>query len=121
MYWQLMSDMGYNSTRDDVQALSNGTTFNWLGVNIVKMPTVVYATTAGVVRDYGNAGTTTDMAVALLVQKNCTSMAMTDIYTQVNEAATGYFGGTYEATIMAGGKYRRTDKYGVVPIIQIGT
>ncbi len=121
MYWQLMTDLGYSTYRADLPGLTNGTTNTLFGVQIIMMPSVVYATTAGVIRDYGNAGTTTDMAVALLVAKSCTSMAMTDIYVQDNPAATGYFGGTYEATIMAGGKYRRTDKYGVVPIIQIGT
>jgi len=122
MYWQLLTDLGYTAYRDDSRNLGpDGKLLNLYGVTIIPMPTVVYATTAGVVRAYGDSGTTTDMSVALLVQKNCTSMAMTDIYTQMNEAATGYFGGTYEATVMAGGKYRRTDKYGVVPIIQIGT
>lgn len=121
MYWQLMKDMGYNADRDDVQALSNGTTFDWLGIKIIKMPSVVYATTAGVVRPFGNAGTTTDMGVALLVQKSCTSMAMTEIAAFVKEADPTYFGDLYSASVMSGGKYRRTDKYGVVPIIQIGT
>ncbi len=122
MYWQLMSDMGYNSTRDDVQALSNGTTFNWLGVNIIKMPTVVYAQTgAGAVRPFGNAGATTDMGVALLIQKACSSMAMTEISAMIKEGDPTYFGDLYSATVMGGGSYRRTDKYGVVPIIQTGT
>ena len=122
MYWQLLTDLGYTTYRDDSRNLDgNGKLLNLFGVTIVPMPTVVYAQTNGTVREYGNAGTTTDMAVALLVQKGCTSMAMTDIYTQANEAATGYFGGTYEATLMAGGKYRRTDKMGVLPIIQVGT
>lgn len=118
MYWQLMTDLGYSTYRADLPGLTAGTTNTLFGVNIIMLPSVAYATTAGAIRAYGNAGTTTDQSVALLVNKNMTSMAMTDIYTQINEAATGYFGGTYESTIMAGGKYRRTDKMGVVPIIQ---
>lgn len=122
MYWQLLTDLGYTAYRDDSRNLNGeGKLLSLYGVTIIPMPTVVYATTAGVVRDYGNAGATTDMGVALLVQKSCTSMAMTDIVANTNENATGYFGGTYEATVNAGGKYRRTDKYGVVPIIQVGT
>ena len=122
MYWQLLTDLGYTAYRDDSRNLNGeGKLLSLYGVTIIPMPTVLYATNAGVVRAYGNAGATTDMAVALLVQKNCTSMAMTDIVANTNETATGYFGSTYEATIMAGGKYRRTDKYGVVPIVQTGT
>lgn len=122
MFWQLMSDMGYNSTRDDVQALSNGTTFNWLGVNIIKMPTVLYAQTgAGAARAFGHAGATTDMGVALLIQKSCGSMAATDIAAFIDEGNPVYYGDLYSASIMGGGSYRRTDKYGVVPIIQTGT
>jgi len=121
MYWQLMSEMGFSTYRADLPGMTNGTANTLFGVQLIVLPQVVYATTAYAVREYGNAGTTTDMAVALLVQKECTSMAMTEIYVQENPAATGYFGGTYEATIMAGGKYRRTDKYGVVPIVQTGT
>ena len=122
MYWQLMADMGYNSTRDDVQALSNGTAFNWLGVNIIKMPTVLYAQTgAGAARAFGNAGATTDMGVALLIQKSCSSMALTEIAAFIDEANPTYFGDLYSSSVMGGGSYRRTDKYGIVPIIQTGT
>lgn len=122
MYWQLMTDLGYNSSRDDVQALSNGTTMNLLGTTLIKMPNVVYAATgAGAVRTYGHAGATTDMGVALLVKKSCTSMAMTEIAAMIKEGDPTYFGDLYSATVMGGGKYRRYDKYGVVPIIQTGT
>lgn len=119
MFWQLMTDIGYTAYRDQIAGLVNGMTFSLYGVTMIVLPQVLHSVVStGAIREVTNAGATTDQAVALLVQKSCTSMAATDIFTNVVEAATGYFGGTYEASILAGGKYRRTDKYGVVPIIQ---
>jgi len=119
MFWQLMTDVGYTAYRDNIADLTNGLTFNMYGVTFIVLPQVLHSVVStGAIRAIDHSGATTDQAVALLVQKSCTSMGATNIFTSVNEAASGYFGGTYEASILAGGKYRRADKYGVVPIIQ---
>jgi len=119
MFWQLMTDLGYTAYRDDLIGMVDGMKFNLFGAKIIMLPNVLHSVVStGAIRTVTHAGAATDQAVALLVQKNCTSMATTDIYANVVDNATGYFGSTYEASILAGGKYRRTDKYGVVPIIQ---
>ena len=125
MAWQLLDDIGYTTYRDAVAGLSFAGSSEietiplWNGVKMVVLPQVVYATSAGVVREVGATGATTDVAAAYLIQKGCTSMAMTDIVATVDVSPAGYFGDTYEASVMAGGKYRRTDKMGVIPIVGV--
>jgi len=120
MFWQLMDDLEYNADR--VGALGNGLQTapgTPYGFTVISMPAVVYATTGGTVRAYGNAGAATDKSVALAIQKSCASWSLTDplmLEGQSNDPA--YFGKLLSATMYGGGKYRRYDKYGVVPIIQ---
>lgn len=127
MAWQLLDDLGYTAYRDAVAGMTFADTNEvemiplWGGLKMVVLPQVLYTTNAGVARAVRASGTTTDYAAALLLQKACTSMCMTDILAAVAERPTGYFGDTYEASVEAGGKYRRTDKYGVVPILGVTT
>ena len=118
MFWQLMNDLDFNADRLPVQPIGGLGSIDLYGVKIIPVVNAVFATAAGVVRAAGNAGAATDQAVALLLQKGCTSFGMSDIYANVSDNASGMFGNTYEASVMVGGKYRRSDKYGIIPIIQ---
>jgi len=120
MFWQLMDDLEYNADR--VGALGNGLQTapgTPYGFTVIMMPAVVYAATAGTVRAYGNAGTTTDKAVALAVQKSCASWAFTNIEMfEGVDRDPAYFGTLISGALYGGGNYRRYDKKGIVPIIQ---
>ena len=120
MFWQLMDDLEYNAER--VGALGNGLQTapgTPYGFTVIAMPAVVYATSAGVVRAYGNAGTTTDQAVALALHKSAASWAFTDVDVMNDDNNPAYFGSLVSGTAWGGGKYRRADKLGIVPIIQV--
>jgi len=120
MFWQLMDDLEYNADR--VSALPSGLVIapgTPYGFTVIQMPAVVYATTAGVVRTYGQAGTTTDKAVALALHKSAASWAFTDIEMfEGLDKDPAYFGALISGAMYGGGKYRRYDKKGVVPIVQ---
>lgn len=120
MFWQLMDDLEYNADR--VGVLGNGLQTapgTPYGFTVIQMPTVVTATTAGVVNAYGAAGATTDKAVALAIQKSAASWALTDVeMIDGLDRDPAYFGKLISATMYGGGSYRRYDKAGVVPIIQ---
>jgi hypothetical protein len=90
------------------------------GFKVVEVPQVVFVATGGAVRSVGDvSATTTDKAVALCVQKRCVSHAWTETRIKIDTDAVGYFAeALVEAWKYGGGKYRRTDKLGVVPIIQ---
>lgn len=120
MYWQLMTDLGYTAYRTDLAILGQtGMTDNILGIKIIMMPQVLHSVVStGAIRAIDHAGATTDQAVALLVQKSCTSMAISEINGFADDSRAEYFGDLYSASVYGGGKYRRYDKYGVVPIIQ---
>lgn len=120
MFWQLMDDLEYNADR--VGVLGNGLQTapgTPYGFTVIQMPAVVYATSAGVVNAYGAAGATTDQAVALALQKSAVSWALTgtEMFESVDRDAAN-FGKLISASVYGGGKYRRYDKKGVVPIIQ---
>lgn len=122
MYWQLMDDLGYSTYRDSVGSLGLSADMPDLwGVKVIVMPNVLFATNAGVVNSITATGATTDYAVALMVQKSCTSMAMTEPTVFINENDPTLYGTVYSASMMVGGKYRRYDKYGVVPILGVTT
>jgi len=121
MFWQLVGDLSYGTYRADV--VINPAGFNQLtmplyGFTVIEMPFVGYATSAGAVRAYGNAGATTDQAFGLAIQKSCASYAFTDLEMFDSEGRPEYFGDLLSGSIWGGAKYRRYDKKGVVPIIQ---
>ena len=121
MFWQLVGDLSYGTYRADVAINAAG--FNQLtmplyGFTVIEMPFIGYATSAGVVRAYGNAGATTDVAFGLAVQKQCASYAFTDLQMFSKDGQPEYFGDILSGSIYGGAKYRRYDKKGVIPIIQ---
>ena len=119
MFWQLMDDLEYNAER--VGAIGNGLQTapgTPYGFTVIAMPAVVYVTSAGVVRAYGNAGATTDQAAALAVHKSALSFALSGTWVSEKTDDPTYFGSILSGSIFGGGSYRRYDKLGVVPIIQ---
>jgi len=118
MFWQLVDDLAYNADRVDVVAGLPSITTPLYGFTIVSVPQVAYVTSAGVIRPYGDAGTTTDNAVALAIQKSCVGFGMSGIEIFVDEGNPLYQGDILSGWVLHGAKYLRTDKEGVVPIIQ---
>jgi len=119
MFYQLMDEVGITTYRDAaVMDAQNGTLPKLAGFNIIHVPHIVYLTTGGVARAYGATGTTTDDACALAVHKSALSWAVGDtkVFTNADDAI--YAGDIVSGAVMAGGKYRRYSKKGVVPIIQ---
>jgi len=88
------------------------------GFTVVMQPEVVNTTSAGVVRAYGHDGAATDLEVGLAYQKDQVSFARSEVKVYETENAPGYYGDVIEAETWANGKYRRTDKQGVVAILQ---
>jgi hypothetical protein len=119
MFWQLVDDLSYNADRVDVINGLPSITTPLYGFTVVSVPQVVYFTNGGVIRDYGNAGTTTDFAAALAIQKSCVGFGMSDVETFVDEGNPLYQGDILSGWVLHGASYLRTDKEGVVPIIQV--
>lgn len=118
MFWQLMDDLAYNADRIEVVDGLPTAPGNPYGFTVVQMPHVVYTDSQFAARAFGNAGASTDLGVALAVQKSAVSFASTDVETFDGAGRPEYFGDIISGTAWAGGSYRRFDKYGVVPIIQ---
>ena len=120
MFAQLIDDLGYNADRVEVVGGLQMILPPVYGFKVVEVPQVVFVATGGAVRSVGDvSATTTDKAVALCVQKRCVSHAWTETRIKIDTDAVGYFAeALVEAWKYGGGKYRRTDKLGVVPIIQ---
>lgn len=118
MYYQLQASL---TTVFDVKltdTLVGFTAAQLTGFTVIMQPEVVNVTSTGVLRAYGNAGAVGDLQVGLALQKDQVSFARGDIkvYDQAN--VPGYYGDIISAETWAGGKYRRADKLGIVPIIQ---
>lgn len=119
MYFQLLADLQEygNYTFPDEKVGFKMPNIN--NVNVYRLTNLLYADASRNIRDIDNTtGATTDKAVALLVSKKATSYAMDAIQAFVEPNKTDYFGATYSMTTWVGGKYRRLDKKGVVPIVQ---
>lgn len=117
---QLRADLGVTTYRDFVAGYdpNTGKLPMLAGFQLIEVPHVAYVTNANVVREYGNAGATTDSAVALAVHKSAISYSMGDINIFNNDQDAIYAGDIVSGAIWAGAKYRRYSKKGVVPIIQ---
>ena len=118
MFWQLVDDLAYNADRVDLVAGLPSITTPLYGFTIVSVPQVAYVTSAGVIRPYGDAGTTTDNAVALAIQKSCAGFGMSEVATFVKEDDPTYQADIISGWVLHGAKYLRTGKEGIVPIIQ---
>ena len=120
MFYQLYNDIrtGNHNIRiiekDGLQMLSEPI----LGFNIVKKSRVIYTTANGTtVRDIYASGAATDIAVGLALHKSAVTFADGDFEMYVDERNPLYLGGIMSAETWIGGKYRRKDKKGVVPIL----
>ena len=118
MFWQLVDDLSYNAERVDVINGLPSITTPLYGFTVVSVPQVVYFTNNGVIRDYGNAGTTIDSAAALAIQKSCAGFGMSEVATFVKEDDPTYQADIISGWVLHGAKYLRTGKEGIVPIIQ---
>lgn len=117
MFYQLHGDLKTEFSINDNDGLLM---FDkpFLGFEVVMQPEVVNVTSTGVLREYGNAGATTDLQVGLAFQKDQVSFAKGGQFWIDIVRGVGYYGDTVEGEGWAGGSYRRSDKLGVVPIIQ---
>ena len=119
MFYQLLDEIGITAYRDAaVMDAAAGKLPKLAGFQIIPVPHVLYVTSANVANAYGAAGATTDNAVALAVHKSALSFAVGDIKVFNNNDDAIYAGDIVSGAVMAGGKYRRYDKLGVIPIIQ---
>lgn len=120
MLFQLLDVLGITTYRDSV--LLNASTMDLppvAGFKIISLPHVAYAVVStDVVRPYGDAGGTTDQAIAIAAHKSALSFAVGNTEVFNNDRDAIYAGDIVSAAAMAGAKYRRYDKKGVVPIIQ---
>lgn len=119
MFMQLIDTLGVQSARD--AAIINQSTLDMppiSGFKIVRVSAVAFAQTGGTVRPYGHAGATTDKAIALAVHKSAISYAVGNVEIMLDKNNPIYVGDIISGAVYAGGKYRRSDYKGVVPIIQ---
>jgi len=122
MFYQLLNDVvatAYNIQiiEKDGLVMLNQPLY---GFNIFKFPQVVNVeNTTYAVRAYGNAGAVTDRQAGLAFHKSCVSVAKGDMNVFVDEGSATYLGDVVSAEAWIGGKYRRADYEGVVPIIQV--
>ena len=94
----------------------------WLGCKIVTFPQVVVAANTGDVKSQiTDASATTDIQVGLIVDKKAISVAKGDVQLFTNSGDATYQGDILSSYTWVGGKYRRLDKKGVVPILQHAT
>jgi hypothetical protein len=117
MYYQLLEDTidTFSINDNDGLAMFNKTLNNF---TVIMQPQVINVTSAGTLRAYGNTGAITDLQVGLALQKDQVSFARADVKVYDQAGVPGYYGDIVSAETWAGGKYRRGDKKGVVPIIQ---
>jgi len=121
MWYQLLDEIGITSYRDAVMgSASNIPKQPLYGFQVIVVPSVAYCTSTYTVKAYGATGAATDQAIALAVHKSALSYAFggVQIYT---ELSASYLGDVISGAALAGAKYRRADKKGVVPIIQAAT
>jgi hypothetical protein len=119
MFYQLLDVIGITAYRD--AALLNQSTLDLpkvAGFQIIPVTAVAYVSSTDVIRPFGHAGAASDNAVALAVHKSAVSFAVGDIKIFQTANDPIFAGDVVSGAIMAGGKYRRSDKKGVVPIIQ---
>ena len=119
MFYQLLDEVGITAYRDAaVMDAASGKLPKLAGFQLVPLPHVAYVDSSDAIRAYGNAGAAADNAVALLGHKSAFSWAVGDVKVFTNADDAIYAGDIVSGAIMAGGKYRRYDKLGVIPVIQ---
>lgn len=122
MFYQLQEDFAYGTYRPELSVVDGLTILSKpiYGFTVIMMPVVGYSVvTTNAAKAYGAAGATTDNAFGLAIQKSCASFCMEDISVLTQEKDPTYFADLISAQAYAGAKYRRYDKKGIVPIIQV--
>jgi len=117
MFYQLHSSMIDTYTINDNDGLTM-MTGKPMGFTIISLPQVINTTSAGNIRAYGHSGATSDLECGLALHKSAVSIARKEIKIYTNSADAEYQADIISAGTWAGGKYRREDKKGVVPILQ---
>jgi len=118
MFYQLHDSLTekFEIVDNDGLAMFNRLFYNF---NVIKLPKVLRVTSAGsTVRSYGAGGASTDHEVGFALHKSGLSVAKGGIKVFDGTDLPEYYGDIISAEAWAGGKYRRTDKNGIVPIIQ---
>ena len=116
-YHQVLKELGFTANRlSEIESLNLNlpTIYSF---NLIQIASPIPVQSNKTLRDVGSAGGTTDQVMNLCVSRPHTSYVIDGIYAPVTEDAAS-FGWIYSAAIRAGSKYRRTDKKGIVPIIQ---
>lgn len=121
MYWQLLGEMSYNADRTEVIGGLTATIDLIYGFKVIQMPYVASVTTADVIKEPAVDGggftfASTDRPIALAIQKDCVSYAVSPIDVLTNENDPTYYGSILSSIVWGGGKYRRYDGKGVVAI-----
>lgn len=121
MFYQLHEDLiagSYNISiieKDGLSMMSQPLA----GFEIYNFPMVANVEqTTYPVRPYRHAGATTDREAGLLFHKDMVSVAKGNLNVYVDEGNPTMLGDILSAEAWIGGKYRREDTLGVVPIIQ---
>lgn len=119
----------YNSLFNDVDAgdylnfasrnLQTGLIENLHGFKLRMVSDVVNLNSIGsTVKDPDATGTTADISAGLAVVKSAASFAVGDPYIHWEADSAPNYGAVLSADIFVGGKYARTDKKGIVPILE---
>lgn len=90
----------------------------FMGCDVYQFPSVANVTSAGAIRAYGHVGATGDLEAGYLLHPQYASFAKGDLNVYVDDSSATYLGDVVSAEAWIGGSYRRTDKKGIVPIIQ---
>lgn len=93
---------------------------DWIhGFNVIMLPEVINVTASNAAaRAPGHAGAATDISAGFALHKSCVSMAMGDVMIYEQNDSPEYYGKIVSGDIFAGGKYRRTDKKGVITVYE---
>lgn len=121
MFYNLLEDLEESSLNIDLiekdgLIMLNKPLYNIKIMKFSKVCNVVTSTYA--IRDYKHAGATTDRMAGLVFHKDFVSIGRGPLNIYANDADATYQGDVISANAYLGGKYRRKDYKGVVPIVQ---
>lgn len=120
MYAQLLSDMS-ESDKISFHASTNaqkGILGELYGFSIMMRSRVAVSTSAGALKEWSVAGATTDLAVGVAFQKESVGTAQGGHKAFSQDGDPTLYGDVVSFEVLAGGSFLRTDKKGVVQILQ---
>lgn len=120
MYQQLIDSMNANQMAAFQQTadLENGIVGRFAGFAIMERGVVLSCNSSGAFKVPGEAMAATDNLVALCWQKDCVAVAKGDIKPFQDTDNPMYYGDIFSALVKGGGRARRGDWAGIVPIVQ---